>query len=404
MKKFKVLFFPILLFILVISCEKSDKDVLWENAPVVATREMLGTGEFVNFNPELLKDTITFPLSYFVEDPVFVKLDNRDEALLSSQQSLFITDNYIFVLSRQNNPCKLFRKDGTFLTDIGAIGGGPGEYTRFSSFKIDEKNERIYILSDNSETIWVYDLTGKQLNPINLHRSVSYPYFNIEGDEVTVVAPPAKEAKTLIWKQTFQGEIIDSIPSAWLSGFEELYMPPMVRASTNTDAISLCFMTFPGRIDSLYHFDPVNMTLLPRFSIDYSNRELQAHKYNEWPDYFLGTTSEELIVTFYGDEKNVERKTFGAPALYYIIDKKTLKGAYINIVNDFTGGEKFRNPAGIFDNGYYSKNYDPGELSEEIVKILESGNIDDKRRQEFESLLESIDENDNNYIMYAKIK
>lgn len=55
---------------------------------------------------------------------------------------------------------------GIFLTNIGAIGQGPGEYQMVYDVKLDEANNRIYILPWNASQLLVYDLQGNVLDPI----------------------------------------------------------------------------------------------------------------------------------------------------------------------------------------------------------------------------------------------
>ena len=105
----------------------SDKNLLG-NLPVVAHQVEMDGQKMSVCQLDLLKDTFDLPLSYWVEDFKAVKLDRSDEALVG-QGPVCVSDNYILVGRVQNVPCKLFRRDGSFVGSVGSIGQGPGEYT-----------------------------------------------------------------------------------------------------------------------------------------------------------------------------------------------------------------------------------------------------------------------------------
>ena len=95
----------------------SSHQATWEQMPVVAhTIDM--EGKSLTVCPiDLLEDTVNIPLSDLVEKPQLVKLDNREEALVGSGGIRF-SDNYILVLASQNEPFKLFRRDGSYIKKL----------------------------------------------------------------------------------------------------------------------------------------------------------------------------------------------------------------------------------------------------------------------------------------------
>jgi hypothetical protein len=90
---------------------------------------------------------------------------------------------------------------------------------------------------------------------------------------------------------------------------------------------------------------------------------------------------------------------------FYIIDKQTLKGTFFSLENDYLGGLKTEWPVYQFNNGYFAQNYDPGELLDELTKLLETNkNLTKENKAEITKLKNSIGDNDNDYILYAKVK
>ena len=114
------------------SCGTGSKDLAENtndplaNSPIVGQYVQVGTDKVMACDQKLLADTVRIPLSFFTEEMELVKLDNRDEALVG-QTGVTVSDNYILVYGSRQNPFKLFDRKGKFLTNIGAIGQGPGE-------------------------------------------------------------------------------------------------------------------------------------------------------------------------------------------------------------------------------------------------------------------------------------
>jgi hypothetical protein len=84
------------------------------------------------------------------------------------------------------------------------------------------------------------------------------------------------------------------------------------------------------------------------------------------------------------------------------------KTAYYKLLNH---NELFTNivfigwPSYAFSGDYYVRNVDPSNLKEELEKTLRSANkLSPELRSKLTKLKDSITENDNNYILYAKLK
>ena len=93
---------------------------------------------------DLVKDTLTIPLSEWVEDFQIVRFEDNDTAIFKMRWPL-ITEHYIGICQRGGGAFKLFDRQGNFLCDVGGVGGGPGEYKGLYSQAIDEKNGWIYL-------------------------------------------------------------------------------------------------------------------------------------------------------------------------------------------------------------------------------------------------------------------
>ncbi len=103
-----------------------------------------------------------------------VFLETTDECIVGNIDQLRTHDDLYYVLDRSFKSLLVFNEKGKFLRKIGKVGRGPGEYTSPRSFRIDEKNKKIYVLDYISRKLIIYDFDGKFLNDITLNS----PYFN----------------------------------------------------------------------------------------------------------------------------------------------------------------------------------------------------------------------------------
>lgn len=361
---------------------------------VVAKRTNVNKSTLVSCDLARLKDTVNLPLSELVENIRIVKLEGKDEALVSVS-NVTVSDNYFLIRNNKQNPYKLFSKNGKFITNIGSYGQGPNEYLNVYDDVLDEKNKRIYILPWQSDKVLVYDLTGKALKPIPLPSRVPKGKIYVDGAKsvLSVAQLPFGNDAQVVWSQKFDGKVLNSIKGKYLCIKPDFSNEIFSNKCTNGFDFNI-FTFFELRPDSLYHYDYVNNRLLPRFTLDFKNKTKKIHSYNELPRHFLGDVTVELKLS-----ENVSTTEYPAK---YIVDKNTLKGAFYKCYNNYIGNIPVTWLS--CSNGYYVRNVDPGQLMHEISVQLKSKKITEKQRQGLTKLLNSIDENDNNYIIYGKLK
>ena len=121
-----------------------------------------------------------------------------------------------------------------------------------------------------------------------------------------------------------------------------------------------------------------------------------VHWQYEYPTCFIGTVVEKTEqVNEHGSETR-DHKDF-------IIDKKTLKGGFYKVYNDYLDGEEaywFKS----VKNGYYIRNVDPDILKEEPEAALKKTDLSPEVRERVSTLANSIRENDNNYLLIGRMK
>ena len=384
--KTNVLLIALLLICSTMSCSYTKgKKVELEKATVVAEKTTVNGSDLITCDVSKFNEVIDIPLSFFTEEMQIVKLDNRDEALVGAEwPTTVITENYILVRNNKQNPYKLFDKQGKFMTAIGKYGQGPNEYLNAYDEYLDETNGQILILPWTTNKILRFNLKGEAMDPIILPYNVPKGKIMVNEKEktVSVVSLAFKGSVPLVaWKQDFNSNMLDSVVSGDLSvnprnekgqfvGYNN-----EVFSNKNTKAFD-CRLTYS---DPLYHYNG-KAKFDAKFMLDFKDEPRQWSWFLELPDYFMGTL---------GKNK-------------YIVNKETLKGSFFNLYNDFLGDMSVG--MGI-SNGCWQWNVEPGALIDRLTKELEENKeMSKKDRKKLTDLLDSIDDNDNNYVFYAKLK
>lgn len=114
----------------------------------------------IEIDPEKVCKTIV-KISEITDEIHYVPLETKPESLISDPAKIRITDNLIFVKNRNPQSLKVFDYNGNFVTDIGKNGNGPGEYTRFISFGIDEINKVIVVFNAFPDKLLTFGYDGK---------------------------------------------------------------------------------------------------------------------------------------------------------------------------------------------------------------------------------------------------
>ena len=382
------------------ACSGSDKNQLGD-LPVVAHQVEVDGQEMTVCELDLLKDTIDLPLSYWVEDFKVVKLDGRDEALVG-QGAVYVSDNYIVVNCFYNIPCKLFRRDGSYIGSVGSIGQGPGEYQNVYDIQIDEQNGCIYLLPWRTKAILVYDMTGKYVKDIPLNKKYENLFVpkgkmkvDVANNRIAVMSLPFDFLPVVAWIQDMDGNFIHEVPMNHLK-IKISYSNEVHSVKTSTASLDVFIYTYhKTRKDTLYHLNMENGKLYPKFTLNFGESDIAMHDYIEFPEHYVGSLGEiEQKTQYFYVAKNKGT---------YVVEKATGKGAFVRIYNDFWGNEPVENMTVSCNNGYYTLNIEPSALMEKLEKGLKN-NPDESRRKEMEALLKTIDEDDNNYIFIGKLK
>ena len=110
----------------------------------------------------LSEDVSTVPsllLSESAEKLGIVSLEMTDQSMLGEIRRIQVTDHNIWIDHGREFYIYRFSRSGKFLNKIGSIGQGPGEYTTYSTFLVDEDKKEVYIIA-NTNGVLAYDFEG----------------------------------------------------------------------------------------------------------------------------------------------------------------------------------------------------------------------------------------------------
>ena len=138
----------LLLIITLLGCSSNKKQepISKSGVPVINLSEDVSTV------PSLL-------LSEAAEKLEIVPLEMTDESVLSDITEMQVTDHKIWIDHGREFYIYRFSRTGKFLNKIGSIGQGPGEYTTYSTFLVDEDKKEVYIIA-NTNGVLAYDFEG----------------------------------------------------------------------------------------------------------------------------------------------------------------------------------------------------------------------------------------------------
>ena len=108
-------------------------------------------------------------VSEIVSEFEYIPLETGKNCLVGSIMQIIVTSTHIFCYGLTGGGgggfaigpgqwfCYAFGRDGRFITEIGRVGQGPGEYTTITGMSIDEKNQTLYLETTRSLLEYSWD-------------------------------------------------------------------------------------------------------------------------------------------------------------------------------------------------------------------------------------------------------
>ena len=151
------------------------------------------------------------------------------------------------------------------------------------------------------------------------------------------------------------------------------------------------FEFFHTSNDTIFLYDATANRLVSNFTITFPDPDNK-------PIHIYRSTPQGIFANCYFWDEEKQRPGEGNT---YFIDRKTGKSTLFHVVNDFYG---YLSAGTNFNQGYWYLNMQPEKLKELIEEHLASGNCPEEARQKLKDLAATLHENDNNVLMFGKLK
>jgi len=381
---------PLLNLILIVSilitsaCNNKKSQEERDPNAYYASVEKVGDQNVVVCDVSKINRKIKIPLSKLVDSWDMVFLETTDASMLPELHRFAVSENYLCVAG-EGKPVKLFKSDGSFISDIGKIGRGPGEYNSTPyQIILEEKSKSIFMTSAFSvNKILQYDLNGNFVGAISLLYDSPKARIWIEGDTITVMSMVFDDKMPIVYQQTRAGKLIQQLPV-----IKNLISKPdfsnEIVSTFNTNSFDFQIISE----DTLFHYNAIRNTLEPQLvflSFPNSINPILT----EFPDCYFGTGYIKR------DNNKYERWDV-------IVNKTTLKTSFYEVFNDSYSGISHR----LFgcNKGMFIASTPAFKLMNEIERILKENKPDAPTRQKLEKTLSQLHENDNDVLFIGKLK
>ena len=378
-----------------VACTTVKEGNSLDQCNVVASRVVTDGDTLVVCDVSKIEQHIKLPLSTLVKDWKLLKLENSSKEAMVQPSSIYPSENYLLIHPVEyNRETMLFDKTGKYLFDIGRKGNGPGEIVLdIADIEMDEDNDCVYIRDHKPSRILKYRLSnGEYLTeiPLSYYRTAKF-LLNPKDETLIVTCRPhqrREEGIPWIWKQDFQGNILQELPKrAYIrTDWSQFWL------WKRNDEIVFFDFNLPGRKDTLFHYDLRNNRLKPNFTVNFGS-EIPNHQYEDTSDFYLVSLLNDPGMGVY---LNITKR--------FLIDKKTLKGAYVDIVLDGYGDFSITYQWTYFNNSYFTLGLEPQQVAETCEKLLaHPESLTQEEKQNLQGLLDGITEDDNAFILYGKL-
>ncbi len=397
---------------------KENKTTVAENKPKV---EQNANQFFTIPFAEIIKNKREVPLSEIAESVEFIQFEKTAKSLLGRISDIQVTKNYIFVQHNGSPLLTQFDRAGKFVGKFGTVGRGPKEYALMRAFSLDEKNELVYIHTNWTRKILVYNFDGEYVKTLK--------FGAVERTEITwgrdsfLVSfgePHIGNEPFAFIEHNLNGDTLQGVDNHIFWDKNETSQSMVSFWGQNS------FYRFDNKLhmkgwynDTVYTYDDQNK-IVPKFFIDLKDHKIpddlvyERKSTRPMPSdsYWVGVhESSNYIFIPYGSHYNIQtRKQMKYEEGCVLYNKKTKNGIAVNeneiggFINDLTGGPDFK-PLYTSDTTVYvsvsaldMKFYlDSDKFKKQEVKSPEE-------KEKLIQINKTLKEDDNHFLMIARLK
>lgn len=357
---------------------------------------------------EMIENQTEVKFTDWFNDIRLIELESTEESMIKYVMRTYVGKDYI-IISTSSNGVLLFSIDGSFLRAIAPKGGGPGEVTDPNrNIFVDEKNNKLYITDGqlHRDKVLCVDIVTGDIKYI--------PFMNTGGEysvrDIIVLEDSLMYCTTMqfrggkssspIFCQTTSGKLLWELQKTHPLGLTDGGLRLVNRN---------IYFNYHFAGDTIYQLSdkmlkPVAIvsTDQPRAYLEKKVGCIYAGMYPITDNLYKGSFSYITDVVMderYGieREKMSERQSF-------IFNMKTGQAELIGkIKNDYLGwDEKFY--LQFHSNGIGTVTYQALDLIEKADSVFNLPDTSPKLKSRLQRILQTVDENDNPYILVGRLK
>lgn len=370
---------------------------------------------------EIIKHKREVQLSEFAESIEFIQFENSPKALLGRVRDIQLTEEYIFI---QHNGIKLltqFTREGKFIRHFGTIGRGPKEYALMRKFSLDVKNELVYIHTNWTRKILVYNFNGEYVKTLK-YKAVERidNIWSRDSLLVSFSSPHIGNEPFIFIEHNTAGDTLQTTANYIFWDKDEISHSMVMMPGQNI------FYRFKNKLhmkgwynDTIYTYNNQNK-ITPKFYIDLKDHKIpdelvyerKSTKSMPSESYWVGVhETANYIFIPYGYHYNIQtRKLLKEDEGCVLYNKRTKEGVAVNenkiggLINDLTGGTDFKplytsdTTAFVAVSALDMKLYlESDKFKNQIVKFPE-------QKEKLIQLNKTLKEDDNHFMMVVKLK
>ena len=409
----KNLLLILLICLSLVGCKSEQGEVFsLADCPVVAERVPLKSGtdslivvDYDNFDFE---HPIDFPLSEYC-DYELVKLEGSSKDMMVGPGRFYVFGNYMVWRDPYGHRVLIFDRQGNYLRTLSDSEGPEGFEGFCASVYIDEEYKEIY--ANLQRKTKVYNLnTGEYLRCIDHNNYTRLPIMITMQDKLIFMQAPGEVSyiKNAIWQTDREGNMEQTIPASYFWNMdlvnplfgEDFWMPAYTLVKSSNEDYLLYSLNNPHAVcDTTYHYYPATNRLVPAVTMKNPNTENGSlYTQEETPTYYTAYFTEMVSgpIQLDGFSDRITKRV--------MVDKQTLKGSAIHLCLDKYGMIDITAEYDQTFSGDFALNLSPDRLLQLIEERLDKGDLDNDVWLQLRTLYDSIDDDDNNYVIVGKWK
>lgn len=120
----------------------------------------------IPINPDVRESRLS--MSELFSDLKYIKLETNQQSLIAQVSKIIPLKEQLIIVDKMATQILIFGKDGQFIKSIGKRGSGPGEFAGIEDVAVDEKDNRIYVLDNSGQQIFIFNLQNEYCGKKNI--------------------------------------------------------------------------------------------------------------------------------------------------------------------------------------------------------------------------------------------